>query len=310
MGEIKPLGSEKLEGKDKLNRILELTYFNKPKSKSKNDFELVKESINGVFVIAKEKDGYYVKRGLNENTVDYIGGLFMKNKNKFNSYAEALKRLNLLKGQEELNEATKYVLKQNKPTEETFNDNPTEPAPSVEPTQSVEPTPSVEPAPSDNQDMSNGGEMKTSDYMSEIQKHAGKLGQSLRDVKEQMNSDDIKYVINMVLSAIDLEKLDDEDKEDISVRFETNNEKTSKEDNEFSGDSESDVSDETDDAELEETMNKLAEFINTPIDTDEIDLSKYVDEEEEEEIEEIDLDKIKQEINDSVNLTLGKYFKK
>jgi hypothetical protein len=38
----------------------------------------------------------------------------MKNKNKFGSYAEALKRLDLLSGQEQLQEATKYVLKQNK----------------------------------------------------------------------------------------------------------------------------------------------------------------------------------------------------
>ena len=67
--------------------------------------------------IAKEiKDGYYVKKGLNESSLDYIGGLFMKNKNRFNSYAEALKRMELLNGNE-LNEATKYVLKQSKPEE-------------------------------------------------------------------------------------------------------------------------------------------------------------------------------------------------
>lgn len=296
MGDIKPLGSEKLEGKEKLDRILELTYFNKPKTNKLNKFELVKESNNGVFVIAKEKDGYYVKRGLNESTVDYIGGLFMKNKNKFSSYAEALKRLNLLKGQEELNEATKYVLKQNKPTEEAMDDSPIEPAPPVE----AEPTMDSEVAPTD-------GEVKTSTYMSEVQKNSGKLGQALRDVKEQMNSDDIKYVINMVLSAINLDKLDPKDKEDISVRFETNNEETTNDENEYSGETET----ETDDAELGETMNKLAKFINTPIEADEIDLSKYVDkEEDEEDVQEIDLEEIKREINSNVHNTLSKYFKK
>jgi hypothetical protein len=93
MGDIKPLGSEKLQGSDKMKRILELTYYhenkNNPKSTTKS--ELVKESTNGVYGIIKERDGYYVKKGLTESTLDYIGGMFMKNKNRFNSYAEALK---------------------------------------------------------------------------------------------------------------------------------------------------------------------------------------------------------------------------
>jgi hypothetical protein len=55
-------------------------------------------------------------------------------------------------------------------------------------------------------------------------------------------------------------------------------------------------------------MNKLHKFIKTPIETDEIDLSKYVNKEKEEE-KEIDLEEIKREINKSVHYTLGKYFK-
>ena len=103
MAEIKPLGSEKLNSEDKLKRILELTYFNEnKKTSSSTKPELVKESkTGGVFGIVKEKDGYYVKRGLNESSLDYIGGMFMKNKNKFSSYGEAYKRLNLLNGQED-----------------------------------------------------------------------------------------------------------------------------------------------------------------------------------------------------------------
>ena len=116
MADLKPLGSEKLNGDDKLKRILELTYYgnNNKSSNSSKKAELVKESTNGgVFGIVKEKDGYYVKRGINESSLDYIGGMFMKNKNKFASYSEALKRLELIKGQEELNEAKKYpTLKQ------------------------------------------------------------------------------------------------------------------------------------------------------------------------------------------------------
>ena len=42
--------------------------------------ELVQESkTGGVYGIVREKDAYYVKRGLNEQSLDYIGGMFMKN---------------------------------------------------------------------------------------------------------------------------------------------------------------------------------------------------------------------------------------
>jgi hypothetical protein len=36
MGDIKPLGSEKLQGIDKMNRILELTYYNQQKTNKTN----------------------------------------------------------------------------------------------------------------------------------------------------------------------------------------------------------------------------------------------------------------------------------
>ena len=70
MAELKPLGSEKLNSDDKLKRILELTYFNNNKKNSTSKADLVKESTNGgVYGIVKEKDGYYVKRGLNESSL-------------------------------------------------------------------------------------------------------------------------------------------------------------------------------------------------------------------------------------------------
>ena len=95
MADLKPLGSEKLNGDDKLKRILELTYYNNNEKKSNSTkAEMVSESkTGGIYGIVRERDAYYVKRGLNENTLDYIGGMFMKNKNRFSSYGEALKRL-------------------------------------------------------------------------------------------------------------------------------------------------------------------------------------------------------------------------
>jgi hypothetical protein len=57
-----------------------------------------------------------------------------------------------------------------------------------------------------------------------IQKLTGKLGQKLRtlnaDEENKMTSDDVKYVINSVLSALDLNTLQPEDKEEIMSKFE------------------------------------------------------------------------------------------
>ena len=55
-----------------------------------------------------------------------------------------------------------------------------------------------------------------------IQKLTGKLGQKLRtiDSQEGLTSEDIKYVLNSIISAVDLDKLSEEDKEDILANFE------------------------------------------------------------------------------------------
>ena len=69
-------------------------------------------------------------------------------------------------------------------------------------------------------DSEEGGEEEMEGVMKSIQKLTGKLGQKLRDGEEELETDDIKYVINSVLSALDLNKLEVEDKEDIVARFE------------------------------------------------------------------------------------------
>lgn len=268
MGELKPIGSEKLNGDDKLKRILELTYY-----KSSNDSvkisEVIKESINGVYGIVKEKDGYYVKKGLNESSLDYIGGMFMKNKNKFSSYGEALKRLELLTSSEQLNEATKYVLKQPKPT-------PKEESPVPVPTNDAVPAPAPAPVdnsvPSDEPSLGNevpgeddevSPETGEEDYLKVIQKLTGKLSQKLMTYKEKIESNDIKYVLNMVLSAVDLDKLEDTDREDILDKFEEEVDDTSNMDN--TPDESTPTSDEN---ELGETIGSLEELINTPFEDD------------------------------------------
>jgi len=318
MAEIKPLGSEKLNSDEKLKRILELTYYNNNKKSSSMKAELVQESkTGGVYGIVKEKDAYYVKRGLNEQSLDYIGGMFMKNKNKFSSYSDAFKRFELLKGQDELQEATKYVLKQNKPQEEMPMPEPSMDAPEA-PKDDMSAQPAPPTPPSDNSAAptevppaeSSEDAGKRSSYMAEAQKYAGKLGQELRDLHDRMESDDIKYILNMIISAVDLDKLSDEDVEEIGKKFD-------REEDEM-GDSEKpreEVPSEEPAAEPETEMNEydsmgaLDEFINTPMDTDEINLSKYAIKEEgmdeEDDTKELDLDEIKNAIGD----TLSKYFK-
>lgn len=335
MADLKPLGSEKLAGDEKLRRILELTYYKNPNnSSSKLNTEFISESKNGgVYGITREKDGYYVKRGLNESSLDYIGGMFMKNKNKFSSYAEALKRLELLKGQQELQEATKYVLKTSKaqqesPTPELPMDTPPPmdmpppmdqaspemggdlPMPQDEPSMDSESDPSVQSS-------------KPSDYMAEVQKFAGKLGQELRDQKEKMESDDIKYVLNMIISAVNLEKLEEEDIEEIGKKFERDMD-SEMDGEEIPSEEEPEMDDVTPEPEEDlsemSAMDALESFVNTPVDmvddTNEIDLSSYADIDEmggefnEEEDVELDLDEIKNSINQAVGDTLSKYFNK
>ena len=331
MAELKPLGSEKLNGDDKLKRILELTYFNSNKNNSRSSSkpELVKESKNGgVYGVVKEKDGYYVKRGLNESSLDYIGGMFMKNKNRFSSYAEAFKRLDLLKGQEELQEATKYVLKQNKPQQEAPMAEPSmdlPPAPAADASGDV-PPPSSDGAPMDaptdtpptegGDDAEDAG--KRSSYMAEAQKYAGKLGQELRDLHDRMESDDIKYILNMVISAVDLDKLSDEDIEDIATKFEREEEEGGMGSEEPTGEEPVPSPEEApSDMNEYDSMSALDEFVNTPMDTNEpsdvqdIDLSKYAIKEDglEDDTQELDLEEMKSEINNAIGSTLSKYFK-
>ena len=302
MADLKPLGSEKLNGDDKLKRILELAYYKTDNKKNTAKAEIVKESkTGGVYGVVKEKDGYYVKRGLNENSLDYIGGMFMKNKNKFSSYAEAFKRLELIKGQEEyLNEATKYVLK-NKPAQEemaapvpAIDDAPPadEALPPLPPAEGAEAPAGEEPLPElppmdGGEDM--GGEeapseSKRSDYMAEAQKYAGKLGQELRDLHDKMESDDIKYILNMIISAVDLDKLDDEDIEDIAEKFERDEEQGAEEggEDDFSGEelggeelpAEEPVAADEELGEEANPMDALEAFINSSIDEEYTDFDE------------------------------------
>jgi iron-sulfur cluster repair protein YtfE (RIC family) len=75
-----------------------------------------------------------------------------------------------------------------------------------------------------NDEMSGGQEDQVT--FKTIQKLTGKLTQKIRvlDNEEGMTSENIKYVINMVLSSLELNNLSEEDKEDILSKFEEDTE--------------------------------------------------------------------------------------
>jgi hypothetical protein len=79
-----------------------------------------------------------------------------------------------------------------------------------------------------------------------IQKLTGKLTQKIRtlDTEEGMTSEDIKYVINMVISSLDLNSLSEEDRDDIMDKLEGQEE-------DLGGD-DMDGEDLTDDSEVED----------------------------------------------------------
>ena len=130
MADLKPIGSEKLQGQDKINRILEIARYkeNTPSSlneTSRVEFERVLADGNN-YEIVKEKSGYVIKKKVNES-LEYIEP--MKNRKHYGSYSAALKRLNLIAGEvnrlteneEEvsmfnLGEQKKFTLKTPKPS--------------------------------------------------------------------------------------------------------------------------------------------------------------------------------------------------
>jgi hypothetical protein len=243
MADLRPIGSEKLQGQDKINRILEIARYKETTPSSINEtsrVEFGKTLADGVqYEIVKEKLGYIIKKRIDES-LDYIEP--MKNRKYYKSYSQALKRMNLLAGElnrlnENEDEVSMFTLKEQKKFTLKL---PKQEVPTPEPA----PAPEPESAPADGMDMDMdlsmdteaGDETMDMEMDTEtpemgaeeevdfrvVQKLTGKLGQKIRTMNDSvgMTSEDIKYVLNSVLSALDLEKLDDEDKEDIMAKLE------------------------------------------------------------------------------------------
>ena len=280
MGNLKPIGSEKLTGDQKLKRIMEIARYNEVIPNRINETAKSEYSIGladgNKYEIVKERQGYIIKKTISESETDYIEP--MKNRKYYSSYSQAFKRLNLVAG--ELNrlneneeglslygEQKKFTLKTPKPQMDmpTPADVPSAP-PAV-------PQPELPPSPMD--DMGLGDDMLGLDdtgvedfdadidvdmdvednedgdsnervTFKSIQKLTGKLTQKIRTLEseEGLTSENIKYVINMVLSSFDLSELSEEDREDILSKFEDETE-------DLGGD-DMDGEDFTDDSEVED----------------------------------------------------------
>ena len=282
MGDLKPIGSEKLTGQDKLKRIMEIARFNEVVPSNINETAKTEYSIGladgNKYEIVKERQGYIIKKTISESETEYIEP--MKNRKYYSSYSQAFKRLNLVAG--ELNrlneneegislfgEQKKFVLKTPKPKAEPAPMAEVPAAPPAVPAPALPPSPNAEmPAVEDEMDLDMGmedmgpeGDVEVDAEMDiespemdgeetvtfrTIQKLTGKLTQKIRtlDNQEGMTSEDVKYVINMVISALDLKILSEEDKEDILAKFE--------EDAEDLGGDDMDGEDFTDDTEVED----------------------------------------------------------
>jgi hypothetical protein len=261
MADLKPLGSEKLTGQDKLKRIMEIARFNEVIPSNINETARSEYSISladgNKYEIVKERQGYIIKKTISESETDYIEP--MKNRKYYSSYSQAFKRLNLVAGElnrineneEEVSlygEQKRFTLKTPKPAAEPMPAAEVPAAPPAVPAPSLPPAPSAEmPAGEDElnidmgMDMGPEGDVDADVSMDietpatgeeeqvtfkTIQKLTGKLTQKIRtlDTQEGMTSEDIKYVINMVLSSLDLKSLSEEDKEDIMSKFDEESE--------------------------------------------------------------------------------------
>jgi hypothetical protein len=235
----KLIGSEKLEGKEKLQRILELTYkgLNESKEEVKTDSNfLVKEGVDGKnYAIVKEMAHYFIKVSDNKENLlkedfNYMGGVVYNTKYKYNSFADAVKGLNtfLYNLKESLNvkkeytilENDRFVLRQPEPT--------SQPTPVPQPPVQSEPQPQMQTEPQmDNltdEPTDMGGDFGDDEdsLTRQVQRLTGKLGQKIRDsynAKEGFDDKMVKYVMNSIISAIRFENVNPQVKETLIGRI-------------------------------------------------------------------------------------------
>ena len=280
MADLKPLGSEKLQGMDKIRRILEISRYKETTPRNENINESdgsteysTKLSDGFYYGIVRENRGYILMHGVKPDELTYMDELLERK--HYPSYSQALKRLNIIASEvnrntgysygtpligEQSEPKKKFILKTPKPN--VGGDSPAPPAdlgapmppPPAPPADLGAPMPpmggeeGMPPADLGMPPMGGGEGLPPADLgvpmggeegmtpmggeegdeggpvgLKTIQKLTGRLSQKIRsfDKDKGMDSQDIKYVVNSILSAIDLSKLDEDDKEDILDKFDS-----------------------------------------------------------------------------------------
>ena len=91
MGGLRPIGSEKLNGMDKIRRIIEIATYdvnkNSPLTEDKENVYSVKFADGIDYVITKEKQGYIIKESFN-GEVNYLQNI--QERKYYSSYSQAL----------------------------------------------------------------------------------------------------------------------------------------------------------------------------------------------------------------------------
>lgn len=297
MAGLRPIGSEKLEGMDKISRIMEIARYKEVKPTPINEDKksvYSKTLADGhKYIISKEKVGYVIKRSLTESSdeVEYLDR--MENRKHYSSYSQAFKRLNLIAREVNINEGQdenislfeqsnkKYTLKTPKPapveepvldvdadTEmdidmgtEMDTDMGTEMDVDMDADMDIDDDMDLDIDVEDTEEISLDDESDDDEVVTfkSIQKLTGKLGQKIRsllDSGEEMSSKDVKYVINSILSALNLSSLDEEDKEDVLDKFE---DYESEDETEFEDEDEDEI-DFNDDIELDDETEEFSEM--------------------------------------------------
>jgi hypothetical protein len=300
MSGLRPIGSEKLEGLDKIKRIIEISRYNEHVPQPVNENESKEYRLDladgNTYEIVRERQGYIIKKNINESSVDYIEPI--QNRKYFSSYSQALKKLNLMakefntlhentEGTSLFNEQKKkYKLKVRKPKADAEPVNEPAPAPVAEVPPAPVPEIPAEPAmpPMDAETPPMGGpdmplpggeepmpepgmpgmeeepmpepgmeeepgmggeepEMEDEEIDVEVEKEkgpsefkriqilVGKLAQKIRQYEEDkdLSAKDVKYIINSILSALDVEVLDEDDIEQIIAKLEGEEDEESEE---------------------------------------------------------------------------------
>jgi hypothetical protein len=265
---IKPTGLKGGDKIQRIQNLMDrMTPLNE--STTNSTLEHVKYGPDGMsYGIIRENHTYFIKtcknsdKNLTTEDFSYIGGLKNKMLESYKSYEEALKHLNMkfkdlnesygireninlfksdilvesVENEEittEQEEETKFKLKVDAPTPVSTDvpmEMPSE-EPMEEPMEDTMPEPSMdvptEDVPEETEVEDETGE-DTGDLEKDIQRLTGKIGQKMRELDEP-DPELEKYVINSIMSALDIDSMDDDFKEDLISKLEGEEEGKDKE---------------------------------------------------------------------------------